>query len=293
MTIHQRKSSPLSREDQQLVDLVDSVLTDPNVHTDTRMRVHEEIGEILDGAHDDLQRAIGPAPRPRAPKSHTGRLPDLLTSVLVDPNLHTDTRMRLYSEIREILTAARSEMWKTRSPGSASAGLPAAALGLAFSGPTTRRPAMSETATQNVPVSYLMPSLEHATVADAMHPGVVSCPAEAGLTDVARLMTTHRVHCVAVMAISYDEQGDRYVWGLISDLDVLGAGIHHGPDASARALALEPVISVRPTLPLREAGEAMLTHGVSHLIVIDPNTQRPTGVLSSLDIAAVIGWGEG
>jgi len=151
---------------------------------------------------------------------------------------------------------------------------------------------MSETAIQNVRGSRLMPSLEHATVADAMHPGVVSCPADAGLTDVARLMATHHVHCVAVMAISYDEHGEHSVWGLISDLDVLRAGMHLGPDASARALALEPIISVRPTMSLREAGELMLTRGVSHLIVVDPDTEKPTGVLSTLDIAGVIGWGE-
>jgi CBS domain-containing protein len=41
--------------------------------------------------------------------------------------------------------------------------------------------------------SYLMPSLEHATVADAMHPGILSCHADASLTDVARIMATHHV----------------------------------------------------------------------------------------------------
>ncbi|MGO9497919.1 MAG: CBS domain-containing protein [Solirubrobacteraceae bacterium] len=63
--------------------------------------------------------------------------------------------------------------------------------------------------------SYLMPSLRHATVADAMHPGIVSCPAEATLSDVARLMATHRVHCIAVTGISHDNPGERWIWGLI------------------------------------------------------------------------------
>ena len=95
-----------------------------------------------------------------------------------------------------------------------------------------------------------------------------------------------------LMAISHDEHADRFVWGLISDLDVLRAGMHLGPGASARALALDPIVSVRPTMPLREAGELMLKHDVSHLIVVDPDTQRPTGVLSTLDIAGVLAWGE-
>jgi CBS domain-containing protein len=45
-------------------------------------------------------------------------------------------------------------------------------------------------------------------------------------------------------------------------------------------------------MPLRDAGDLMLTHGVSHLIVVDPATQRPTGVLSTLDIAGILAWGE-
>lgn len=151
---------------------------------------------------------------------------------------------------------------------------------------------MPDIATQPGSSNYLMPSLRHATVADAMHPGIVACPPDAGLTDVARLMATHHVHCVAVMAVSHDEQAERFVWGLISDLDVLRAGVHLGPDSSARALALEPIVSVVPAMPLREAGELMLRHRVSHLVVVDPDTRRPTGVLSTLDIAGVLGWGE-
>jgi CBS domain-containing protein len=151
---------------------------------------------------------------------------------------------------------------------------------------------MPDIATQPGSTSYLMPSMRQATVADAMHPGIVACPPDAGLTDVARLMATHHVHCVAVMATSHDEQAERFVWGLISDLDVLRAGIHLGPDSSARALALEPIISVVPAMPLREAGELMLRHRVTHLVVVAPDTRRPTGVLSTLDIAGVLGWGE-
>lgn len=148
---------------------------------------------------------------------------------------------------------------------------------------------MPDLATKPITGSYLTPSLRHATVADAMHPGIVACPPDAGLTDVARLMASHHVHCVAV-TVTLDDEG--FVWGLISDLDVLRAGIHLAADSSARALALEPVITAAPTTPLREAGELMLERGVSHLIVVDPNTQRPTGVLSTLDIAGVLAWGE-
>lgn len=44
---------------------------------------------------------------------------------------------------------------------------------------------MSASTSQLYHGSYLMPRLEHATMADAMHPGILSCEADASLTDVA------------------------------------------------------------------------------------------------------------
>jgi CBS domain-containing protein len=151
---------------------------------------------------------------------------------------------------------------------------------------------MPDTAIAPIHGSYLMPSLQHATVADAMHPGIVFCEPDASLTEVARLMASNHVHSIAVIGISQNEEGERMVWGLISDLDLIRAGIRLGSDQTARALALEPVISVRSTMPLTQAGEAMLEQGVSHIIAIDPDTRRPTGVLSTLDIIGVLAWGE-
>jgi CBS domain-containing protein len=101
-----------------------------------------------------------------------------------------------------------------------------------------------------------------------MHPGILSCEADATLTDVARLMATHHVHCIAVMGISREPPGEKLVWGIISHLDLLRAGIRTGADQPAGALALQPVISVEPTMPLREAGELMLSHGATHVVVI-------------------------
>jgi len=136
-----------------------------------------------------------------------------------------------------------------------------------------------------------LPSLEHASVADAMHPGILTCRADAPLTDVARMMTTHRVHAVAVMDIARDRAGESLVWGIVSDLDVIRAGIRAGADDTGRTLAKQAIISVTPTTSLREASELMLTHGVSHLVVIAPESQRPVGILSTFDVAAVLAWG--
>jgi CBS domain-containing protein len=139
--------------------------------------------------------------------------------------------------------------------------------------------------------SFLMPSLRHATVSDAMHPGILACEPDATLPEVAQMMATYHVHCVAVVGISHEEP-QCGVWSVISDLDLVRAGIRDGHTQSARAIAQQPLVSVEPSMPLRQAGELMLTHGISHLVVVEPGSQRPTGILSSADIAGVLAWGE-
>ena len=82
------------------------------------------------------------------------------------------------------------------------------------------------------------------------------------------------------------------MWGIISDLDLIAAGIGDEQEPTARDLADQPVITVRPSVPLREAGEAMVSNRVSHLVVIDEEAHRPVGILSTLDVAGVLAWGE-
>jgi CBS domain-containing protein len=151
---------------------------------------------------------------------------------------------------------------------------------------------MSQTTIEPLLGSYLMPSLEHATVSDAMHPGILSCDANVTLTDVARVMATHHVHCVAVTGITEEAPGENLVWGIVSDVDLLRAGIRDSRDQPIRTIALQPIISVEPTMPLCDAGELMLSQGATHVVVVDPELQRPIGILSTLDVAGVLAWGE-
>jgi ribosome maturation protein Sdo1 len=105
----------LEGEDKQLVDLVTAVLVDPNIHTDARLRLDQQITEILRSADGDVYRrssrevhARSHAPRPAHERHDTyvHGAPEVLSSVLVDPNLHTDMRMRIHQEISEILAEA-------------------------------------------------------------------------------------------------------------------------------------------------------------------------------------------
>ncbi len=121
-----------------------------------------------------------------------------------------------------------------------------------------------------------------------MHAGIVSCAPDTGAADVARTMADRRVHCVAVEAPARDGAGPPRVWGIVTDLDVLAALGRPGATATAADLASEPVITVRPTLALGDAAEAMVRHGVHHVVVADPERHTPVGVLSTLDVAAAL-----
>jgi CBS domain-containing protein len=124
-----------------------------------------------------------------------------------------------------------------------------------------------------------------------MHPGILSCEPDATLSEVARMMATQHVHCVAVVDMSHETPPHGFVWGIISDLDLVAGGIRDDTERTARDLAGQPVMSVKSSVPLRDAGELMLTHRASHLVVTDAEA-RPIGILSTLDVAGVLAWGE-
>jgi CBS domain-containing protein len=138
--------------------------------------------------------------------------------------------------------------------------------------------------------SYLMPSFETASVADVMHPGVMSCPPEAPLVTVAQTMATHHVHAVVVGGIGNDDvHGDHLVWGLISDMDLVRAAEVGIEGRMAEEIARTEAITVEPSASLATAARLMDVHGTSHLIVVSGGA--PIGMISSLDIAGALAWG--
>jgi CBS domain-containing protein len=140
--------------------------------------------------------------------------------------------------------------------------------------------------------SYLSPSLENATVADVMHPGVMSCPPTAPLVAVAQTMASHHVHSVVVGGIATDGvQGDHLVWRLVSDMDLVRAAETGIEGRTAEDVARSQAITVDPSTPLAAAARLMDVHNTSHLIVTSGGA--PIGVLSSLDIAGALAWGRG
>jgi CBS domain-containing protein len=134
---------------------------------------------------------------------------------------------------------------------------------------------------------------EQATVAEAMHPGVITCPHGAPLRAVARMMAAYKVHCVVVFD-EREESDSGQLWGIVSDLD-LAAGLSEGAidERAAGEIAASPIVTVSATETLARAAQLMAEHGSAHLVVVDTGSGLPAGVLSTLDLARFAAKWEG
>jgi CBS domain-containing protein len=133
--------------------------------------------------------------------------------------------------------------------------------------------------------SFRIPSVEDARVGDAMNKAIVTCSRDAGLREMGRLMASHHIHS---LVISLDDPAR---WALVSDVDIAQAAIGR-PDATANELAV-PATGIPNEAPLSRAIDVMREQHTSHLIVTDTESGQPTGMISALDIAGIVGWGEG
>ena len=127
-------------------------------------------------------------------------------------------------------------------------------------------------------------SLEGIRVAEAMHRGVVTCSPDARLATVARVMAAHRIHAV-VVALGESATD----WRVISDLDLAGA-ISEGwrQPVTAGQIASTPSLRVLADETVARAAQLMREYDTHHLIVLARGSDRPGGILSTLDIADVI-----
>lgn len=136
--------------------------------------------------------------------------------------------------------------------------------------------------------SYLTPRLEHALVSDAMRHGVFSCASDTDLRAAARTMALHHVHSLVVSS-----PGDNGHWRVLSDSDLLRA-ILDAPDAEQTVgdVAVREFPTVTSDEHLAKAAAMMRDRGYSHLLVLDPRDGHPAGMLSTLDVAGLVAWGE-
>jgi CBS domain-containing protein len=146
---------------------------------------------------------------------------------------------------------------------------------------------MSPSGTTSEPLqhTFAAPPFEKATVLDAMRVGVVNCAAGAPLREAARTMATYRIHSIVVL----DLEGAP--WGVISDLDLVAAAGLDLDKQKVGDVAGTEFLTVRAEESLARAAALMAEHGVSHLVVVQPDNGHAVGILSTLDVAGVLAWG--
>jgi CBS domain-containing protein len=139
---------------------------------------------------------------------------------------------------------------------------------------------------RDVERSYIGPAFQDAKVRDAMRVGVVTCRPETKLGDVARMMVGYDIHSVVVA----DVQGEGGLWGIVTSLD-LARVADEISSLTAGDVASTDLVTVHADESLERAAELMAEKGVTHVIAVQPDTERPAGMISARGIAAALAYG--
>lgn len=139
------------------------------------------------------------------------------------------------------------------------------------------------------PTSNPVARLARTDVRSAMQLGLFHCAPDDEPADVARTMAEQGIHAVVISGIvRRDHAGEHLAWGIVSDLDLMRALQSGAEDATAGEVAGTDIVVVSPHDTLAEATRLMAEHDTTHLVVASPETGRPVGMLSSLDIARAL-----
>jgi CBS domain-containing protein len=133
----------------------------------------------------------------------------------------------------------------------------------------------------------LAPTFEHATVADAMRPWVLTCDPATPLVTIAQRMAGEHVH--AIVVLTSGDGGERIPWGVVTDADLLRHAQRVEELTAGEVASTLP--QTQPAEPLAAAASRMVRQVATHALVVDPASGRPVGVLSTLDVARVLAWG--
>jgi CBS domain-containing protein len=126
-------------------------------------------------------------------------------------------------------------------------------------------------------------------VRDAMQLGLFNCEPDDDVAAIAGTMAEHSIHSVVVAGIvRRDHAGDRLAWGIVSDLDMVRAMRPGAEEATAAEVAGTEIVTVSPLESLEQAVQLMDEHETAHLVVVSPDTGRPVGMLSTLDVARAV-----
>jgi CBS domain-containing protein len=87
-----------------------------------------------------------------------------------------------------------------------------------------------------------------------------------------------------------DIDPERGLWGIVTSLDLARAADDLSA-VTAREAATTNLVTVRSNEPLQRAAEVMAEHGVTHLIVLQPDSDDPVGVVSARGVASALAYG--
>lgn len=126
------------------------------------------------------------------------------------------------------------------------------------------------------------------TVEHVMHHGVIDCPPQTPLREVAELMADNQVHCIVVDGLSRGPHGgEQLVWGIVSDVDLMRAAATGRMEEEAGHAAATEIVTIELGASVGQAAQTMAEHDCSHLLVTGSDG-RPRGIVSSLDVARAV-----
>jgi CBS domain-containing protein len=115
-----------------------------------------------------------------------------------------------------------------------------------------------------------------------MRPGVVSCPPEEGLTTVAAAMAGHGIHAMLLEPLTSRNQL------IVTDLELIRTMLERPDGSCAGEIARDSATTLPSDASLGQAVAKMAELYVAHVLVTDPASGAPCGVISSFDLVAVI-----
>lgn len=122
-----------------------------------------------------------------------------------------------------------------------------------------------------------------------MHHGVIGCEPQTPLIEVAALMADNGVHCVVVEGLARRPgAGEELVWGIVSDLDLMRAAVAGELDSEVGQIAATEIVTIDSDQSVERAIRLMSEHEIAHLVVVAPLSGEPAGVISTLDVAALL-----
>ena len=129
--------------------------------------------------------------------------------------------------------------------------------------------------------------LDHVTVAQAMHAGVVAVSPYATARELAALMAEHRIHAVVTAGLAHDPGAARHLeLRVLTTLDIIAATRAAGSDQRVADLDTGEPVTVAAGQTMADAARLMTERGADHLLVLDASG-RPAGMVSTLDVAHV------